>query len=132
MGAPRAAGSSIGVNAVNGPIRSRVAEGSLADEYKKILELLDADGHRLHTFLTRLTRREDVVGGSHAGTGDPAAQIAGAGDRSGYVRSIADKEERGRKLRMVLENLSHQTGLSFSIEQRLVPVWRAIEDVASR
>ncbi|NLH43883.1 MAG: hypothetical protein GX448_18750, partial [Planctomycetes bacterium] len=52
--------------------------------------------------------------------------------RSGYVRSIADQEERGRKLRMVLENLSRQTGLSFSIEQRTVPVWRAIEDVASR
>lgn len=34
----------------------------MADEYKKILELLDADGPRLHTLLTRLTRREDVVG----------------------------------------------------------------------
>lgn len=64
--------------------------------------------------------------------GDRDVEVSYGCHRSGYVRSIADQEERGRKLRMVLENLSRQTGLSFSIEQRTVPVWRAIEDVASR
>lgn len=34
----------------------------MTDGYRKILELLDADGTRLHLLLARLTRREDIAG----------------------------------------------------------------------
>jgi len=34
----------------------------MTDRYKKVLDLLEAEGPRLHTLLARLTRREDIPG----------------------------------------------------------------------
>lgn len=46
---------------------------------------------------------------------------------SGYIRRIEDETERAAKLRMLLDNISHQTGLKFHIERRTVPLWRVVE-----
>jgi len=43
---------------------------------------------------------------------------------SGYVHRIADEKERSLKLRLVLDNVSRQTGLTFSVERRIVTVWQ--------
>jgi hypothetical protein len=50
---------------------------------------------------------------------------------SGYVRQITDEKERAVKLRMVLDNLARQTGLTFTIERRIIVVW-LISDEGNR
>jgi hypothetical protein len=42
---------------------------------------------------------------------------------SGYIRNITDEKERAIKLRMVLDNVSRQTGLEFTVERRWITVW---------
>jgi hypothetical protein len=42
---------------------------------------------------------------------------------SGYVRKIVDEKERAVKRRMVLDNVSRQTGLEFTVEWRWLTVW---------
>jgi hypothetical protein len=62
--------------------------------------------------------------------GDREVEIRYGWHKSGYLRLIKDENERARKLRMVLDNVSRQTGLDFSIEQRTVTVWRVAQDAA--
>lgn len=56
-------------------------------------------------------------------TGDREVEVSYGWHKSGYVRLIADETEKAEKLRMVLDNVSRQTGLTFSIERRMVPKW---------
>ncbi len=59
---------------------------------------------------------------------DPDVEVHYGWHMSGYVRTITDENERAVRLQMVLDNVSRQTGLSFSIEQREVIVWRVVEE----
>lgn len=47
--------------------------------------------------------------------------------RSSYLNRITDPTEKTRKLKMLLENLSTQTGLQFRVERRSVEKWLVIE-----
>ncbi len=46
---------------------------------------------------------------------------------SGYLRKVNDDAEKQKKLTMLLDNLSQQTGLQFKQEQRNVIVWTVTE-----
>ena len=60
--------------------------------------------------------------------GDRDVEINYGWHMSGYVRKITDEKERAQKLRLVLDNVSRQTGLTFTVERRWITVWRIIED----
>ncbi len=59
---------------------------------------------------------------------DPDVEVHYGWHMSGYIRTITDENERAVKLQMALDNVSRQTGFSFSIEQREVIVWRVVEE----
>jgi beta-lactamase regulating signal transducer with metallopeptidase domain/peroxiredoxin len=52
--------------------------------------------------------------------------------RSAYLTGIEDPAEKSQKLRLLLDNLSLQTELRFSVEPRPVPIWFVTEDKAGR
>lgn len=60
--------------------------------------------------------------------GDGDVEVSYGWHQSGYIRLIADEKEKAEKLQMVLDNVSRQTGLTFSIERRTVPIWMIVED----
>ncbi len=59
--------------------------------------------------------------------GDRDVKVNYGWHMSGYIHRITDEKERAAKLRMVLDNVSRQTGLTFSIERRTVSVWLVTE-----
>jgi hypothetical protein len=59
--------------------------------------------------------------------GDRETKVNYGWHMSGYIRRITDETERAAKLRMVLDNVSRQTGLTFSVERRTVSVWLVTE-----
>jgi hypothetical protein len=55
--------------------------------------------------------------------GDQEVKVNYGWHMSGYIRNITDEKERAIKLRMVLDNVSRQTGLEFTVERRWITVW---------
>jgi len=46
---------------------------------------------------------------------------------SGYVRKIADEQERAAQRQMVPDHVAHQTGLGFTVARRGITMWRVTE-----
>jgi hypothetical protein len=59
--------------------------------------------------------------------GDREVKVNYGWHMSGYIRKITDEKERAVKLRLVLDNVARQTGLTFSVERRTVSVWLVTE-----
>jgi hypothetical protein len=59
--------------------------------------------------------------------GDRDGEVHYGWHESGYIRKITDEKERAAKLQMVLDNVSRQTGLTFTIERRTVATWHIVE-----
>jgi hypothetical protein len=60
--------------------------------------------------------------------GDREVKVNYGWHMSGYIRRITNEKERARKLRLVLDNVSRQTGLTFIVERRWITVWRITQD----
>jgi hypothetical protein len=60
--------------------------------------------------------------------GDREIEVRYGWHKSGYIRSITDEQEKAEKLQMVLDNVSRQTGLTFSLERRVVLTWFITEE----
>jgi len=79
---------------------------------------------KLVRYLGEVTFNQQVIDET---TSEPDVQVHYSWHMSGYIRRITDEKERAAKLRMVLDNVSRQTGLTFSIERRTVSVWLVTE-----